>query len=101
MPEHFHALLTPAPEVSLEKAVQFIKGGFSFRMKSAHTLWMSSFNESQIASEEQFVACKRYIEANPVRRGLALEPEAYPFSSASRGAIDPMPAHFRAPGLRA
>jgi putative transposase len=28
MPEHFHVLLTPAPMVSLEKAVQFIKGGF-------------------------------------------------------------------------
>ena len=28
MPEHFHALITPAPDVSLEKAMQFIKGGF-------------------------------------------------------------------------
>ncbi|MGH9602658.1 MAG: transposase, partial [Terriglobales bacterium] len=25
MPDHFHILLTPAPEVSLEKAMQFIK----------------------------------------------------------------------------
>ncbi|PYX27093.1 MAG: hypothetical protein DMG80_19585 [Acidobacteria bacterium] len=30
MPDHFHALITPAHEISLEKAVQFIKGGFSF-----------------------------------------------------------------------
>ena len=29
MPDHLHALLTPAPDVSLEKAVQFIKGNFS------------------------------------------------------------------------
>ena len=29
MPEHFQLLLTPAPDISLEKAVQFIKGGFS------------------------------------------------------------------------
>jgi len=34
MPDHFHALITPAPDVSLEKAMQFIKGGFSFRLKS-------------------------------------------------------------------
>ncbi len=27
MRDHFHALLTPAPDVSLEKAMQFIKGG--------------------------------------------------------------------------
>ena len=33
MPDHIHLLLTPAPEVSLEKAIQFIKGGFSFRLE--------------------------------------------------------------------
>jgi REP element-mobilizing transposase RayT len=25
MPDHFHVLITPAPDVSLEKAMQFIK----------------------------------------------------------------------------
>jgi putative transposase len=29
MPNHFHVLLTPPAEFPLEKAVQFIKGGFS------------------------------------------------------------------------
>jgi putative transposase len=31
MPDHFHALITPAADVSLKKTMQFIKGGFSFR----------------------------------------------------------------------
>jgi len=31
MPDHFHLLLTPT--MTLEKAVQFIKGGFSYRVK--------------------------------------------------------------------
>jgi putative transposase len=31
MPDHIHALITP--KTSLEKAVQFIKGGFSYRAK--------------------------------------------------------------------
>lgn len=30
---HVHAILTPAFEIPLERAVQFIKGGFSFRAK--------------------------------------------------------------------
>jgi REP element-mobilizing transposase RayT len=34
MPDHTHLLLTPAPDISLEKAMQYIKGGFSFRLKS-------------------------------------------------------------------
>ena len=94
MPEHFHALITPAADVSLEKAMQFIKGGFSFRLKSKHDVWMRSFNESQILSEEKFVSCVRYIEENPVRRGLVAVQIDYPFSSASLS-LDPMPLHMQ------
>ena len=46
MPDHLHAILTPAPEVSLEKAMQYIKGGFSFRLKSKLDVWTKSFNDS-------------------------------------------------------
>ena len=98
MPDHFHALLTPAPDVSLEKAMQFIKGGFSFRLKSELNVWTRGFNESQIMSEEKFMNCVRYIEENPVRRGLVAAPNEYRFSSASCGPScgpsDPMPSHF-------
>ncbi len=69
MPNHFYALITPAADVSLEKALQFIKGGFSFRLKSKMDVWERSFNESQIMSKEKFLSCVRYIKGNPVRRG--------------------------------
>ena len=95
MPDHFHALITPAPDVSLEKAMQFIKGGFSFRLKSKRDVWMRSFNESQVSSEEKFLNCVRYIEDNPVRRGLATTPEEYPYSSAAIKSSDPMPIHMQ------
>jgi len=98
MPDHFHALITPAPDVSLEKAVQFIKGGFSFRVKSKFDVWMRSFNESQILTEEKFVSCVRYIEDNPVHERLVLRVEDYPYTSAGRGSLDPMPLHLRAKG---
>jgi putative transposase len=95
MPEHFHVLITPGADVSLEKAVQFIKGGFSFRLKRKGDVWMRSFNESQILTEEAFVACVRYIEENPVRKRLVFKPEEFAYSSAGRGFLDPMPDHFR------
>lgn len=95
MPDHFHALITPAPDVSLEKAMQFIKGGFSFRLKSKFDVWMRSFNESQIMTKEKFVSCVRYIEENPVRRGLVLTPKDYLFSSIAYEPLDPMPLHFK------
>ena len=101
MSDHFHALITPASDVSLEKAMQFIKGGFSFRLKSKHDVWMRSFNESQISTEEKFLSCARYIEENPVRRGLVATPEDYCFSSAARGRLDAMPQHFQGNKARA
>ena len=91
MPDHFHALITPTPDVSLEKAMQFIKGGFSFRLKGKLDVWERSFNESQIMSQEKFRSCIRYIEENPVRRELESTPRAFPFSSASHGPLDPIP----------
>jgi putative transposase len=94
MPDHFHALITPAADVSLEKAMQFIKGGFSFRLKSKLDVWMRSFNESQISTEEKFLSCVRYIEENPVRRGLAATAQEYRFSSVAR-VLDPLPFHLR------
>ncbi len=95
MPDHFHALITPAPEVSREKAVQFIKGGFSFRLKSKHDVWTRSFNESQVSTEEKFLSFARYIEENPVRRGFVAKADDYEFTSARRGRLDAMPLHLK------
>jgi putative transposase len=61
MPDHFHAIFTPAPDVSLERAMQYIKGGFSFRLKSKLDVWMRSFNQTQILSEEKFTATVGYM----------------------------------------
>jgi REP-associated tyrosine transposase len=52
MPDHLHLLITPAGNLSLERAVQFIKGGFSFRLKSKFTVWQESFTNHRIRDEE-------------------------------------------------
>ena len=96
MPDHFHALITPADEISLERAVQFIKGGFSFRLKSKLPVWQASFTNQRIRDEEDFERHREYIRMNPVRARLAGRAEEYPHSSASGNfALDPMP-----PGLK-
>src|SRR6266481_5679406 len=50
MPEHFHATITPVS--NLEKAVQFIKGGFSFRAKRelqySWEIWQKGFSDHRI-----------------------------------------------------
>jgi putative transposase len=44
MPDHLHLVLTPSPETSLEKAIQYIKGGFSFRLHSKADVWQRSYD---------------------------------------------------------
>ena len=45
MPDHFHVLITPA--ITLERALQLIKGGFSFRARKelgfGGEIWQTSF----------------------------------------------------------
>jgi len=92
MPDHVHALLTPAPEISLERAMQFIKGGFSYRLKSRPPVWQASFTNHRIRDFEDYERHREYIRMNPVRARLASRPEAYPYSSASgRMPLDPLP----------
>jgi len=98
MPDHVHFVLTPAPDHSLEKCVQFIKGGFSFRAKKElgfnGEIWAAGFNEERIRSASQMHNVTEYIHQNPVKRGLAATPEEFPYSSASVP-MDPAPESFR------
>ena len=87
MPEHIHLLITPV--VSLEKAVQFIKGGFSYRAKkelgSNLEVWQTGFSDHRIRNTNDYAQHVRYIRENPVRKGIVLRAEDYPYSSALGG----------------
>jgi putative transposase len=83
MPDHIHVLLMPAAEISLERAMQFIKGGFSYRMDKRGSVWQPSFTNHRIRDWEDYERHRDYIRMNPVRARLALRPDAYPYSSAT------------------
>jgi putative transposase len=93
MPEHFHLTITPVS--SLEKAVQFIKGGFSFRAKRElecnWEIWQRGFSDHRIRDRADYEIHRNYIHQNPVKRRLVLAPRDYPYSSAS-GAFELDPA---------
>jgi putative transposase len=86
MPNHFHILMTTPGEVSIEKAVQLIKGGFSFRAKKelgfAGEIWQVGFSEVGVRDRSSFLEHRRYIEENPVKAGLADAAERYAYGSA-------------------
>src|SRR6266852_1029101 len=89
MPNHFHLLLTPAAEIPLVKALQFIKGGFSFRAKRelpfAFEIWQASFVNHRIRDAEDYQHHRTDIWQNPVRAGLSDRPEMFARSSAAKG----------------
>jgi putative transposase len=92
MPDHVHTLISPAVDISLERAVQFIKGGFSFRLKSRFPVWQESFTNHRIRDFEDYCSHREYIWRNPVQARLAERPEDYLFSSAHGGVrLDPIP----------
>ena len=99
MPNHFHLLLTPVAEIPMEKALQFIKGGFSFRAKREFhfpfEIWQKGFVDHRIRDAEDYKNHHTYIQENPVRAGLCERPELFAWSSASLVMeLDPPP-----PGL--
>jgi putative transposase len=96
MPDHFHLLLTPAPDIPLEKAVQLIKGGFSFRVKkelaSNLEVWGTGYTEHRVKDATDYEHHLAYIRKNPVHARLAETPAEYPYSSESNHRnVDPAP----------
>jgi putative transposase len=100
MRDHVHLILTPSSLVPLEKAIQFIKGGFSFRAKKEANfngeIWQKGYNEQRIKDAHDYTEKAAYIQMNPVKAGYVDHPEQFPYSSARlKTEIDPPPVHFR------
>ena len=95
MADHFHTLITVG-DISVERAVQFIKGGFAFRagkeLGFRPPVWERGFSETRVNDSEAASSIGEYIIQNPVRRGFVLQPAEYPYSSAHPGfELDDLP----------
>src|SRR6266700_418425 len=66
MPDYFHVILTP--QTSLEKAVQFIKGGFSYRAKkelgSNLEVCQKGFSDHRIRDANDYRIHQIYVQQN-------------------------------------
>ena len=83
MPDHVHLLLTVSDDKTVEKAMQLVKGRFSFRLRKEFgaegEVWQRGFSEVQVMNRESFETHRKYIAENPVKAGLVHSPERYPF----------------------
>ena len=104
MPDHFHLLITPT--VTLERAMQFVKGGFSFRANRelgfAHEIWQPSYYDRRVRVAEECFAFREYIRQNPVKKGMVQVAEEFPYSSAWPGyTLDGIPEKINPVGVGA
>jgi len=83
MPDHVHLLIEVADDMTIEKAMQFIKGRFSHQLSDEFgfkgEVWQRGFTEVQVMNKQSFEAHRAYIGENPVKAGLAANAEEYPF----------------------
>ena len=104
LPNHLHLLFTPVGETTLEKAVQMVKGGASFRIGKQRKflqLWQEGYHDWRCRDKEDFCAYAEYIRENPVKAGLVARASDWPYSSANpkfAEFLDPMPQGLKARG---
>jgi REP element-mobilizing transposase RayT len=84
MPDHVHLIIIPRDK-NISECMKSIKG-FSARQINAvfdrrGPIWQGGFYDYILDSEEKVLSRMRYIEDNPVRKGLVTNAEDYAYSS--------------------
>jgi len=84
MPDHLHLLMRLPRNMTVEKAMQLVKGGFSYRLRKEHgfqgDVRQRGFSEVRIDDRQSFWHYREYIQQNPVKAGWVGSPELYPYS---------------------
>ena len=99
MPDHLHLLFTIDDGMTVEKAMQLVKGRFSFRLgrefEFKGEVWQKGFSEVQVLGDESFKEHRVYIANNPVKAGLVDSPQkyAYCFESLARKKTETQRVH--------
>ena len=103
MPDHVHLLITPSDDIAIERAVQFIKGGFSHAVGveiSRREIWQKGFTDHRIRDAQDFAGHVVYIHQNPVMAKLVSSAAEYRYSSAFPGfRLDACPQRLKPPSL--
>jgi putative transposase len=104
MPNHFHLILTVPEGSTLERAMQFIKGGFSYQASKRFGLrcpiWQKSFMDRRVRDVAELDKYRSYIHHNPVRAALVSAPNEYRYSSMNPAFVmDELPQRLK-PGSK-
>jgi putative transposase len=92
MPNHWHLVLWPERDDAVSAYVKWLAGThachFNRRYGHSGAVYQGRFRSVAIYDSLQLLRVLRYVEANPVRAGLAARAEEWRWSSVSRRACD-------------
>ncbi len=81
MPDHLHLLLSPVD--TIERSMQLLKGGFSFRAKRElewhGEVWQQGFTDHRVRDAEDWQRHLEYLRQNPVEGKLVEDALLYEF----------------------
>jgi REP element-mobilizing transposase RayT len=87
MPDHVHVVMVMRGEHRLPMAMRTWKGvtsrHISRRTGIRAPIWQDGYYDHMVRNDEDLRECLAYLHYNPVRRGLARNPEEYEFSTAN------------------
>jgi putative transposase len=79
------SLLTPQKDQALPKMMQAVGRSYVQIFNKVHgrtgTLWEGRYRSTLIQTERYLLACMAYIDLNPVRANMVVQPEDYVWSS--------------------
>ncbi len=88
MPDHWHALFALRDPWTLPKfmhhMMSFVGGRTSALLTHRDTSWQDGYYDTRVKTAKQFEFVTRYIEENPVARGLVERPEEWDATSAKQ-----------------
>ncbi len=96
MPDHVHLIAVPREKDALSKGLRAAHGRYTRyinqRTGNRGQFWQGRYS-SHLLDEQYLIACARYIEINPVKRGYIDQPGDWQWSSAQAhilGRKDPL-----------
>lgn len=91
MTNHVHLLLTPKAAEGVSQLLQSLGRYYVRYFNQTHqrsgTLWEGRFKSTLVDSENYLLTVSRYIELNPVRAKMVMQPADYPWSSFDKNAL--------------
>lgn len=85
MDNHVHVLATPSTEQALPGMMQALGRKyvryFNDRYQRTGTLWDGRYKSTLVQSESYLLTCMAYLDLNPVRAGMVVQPADYAWSS--------------------